>query len=295
MKLRLLSKYKSLSTKTHAMLVFVSFICYSTNFFSMHPDFEYTLLDMFVGTAIPCFVGGFSVRYLLSKKIGVDEASLSFITLIWFIVVFFSAGVLVDEKKEKFKNEELQRGNYYLMTARFVSLRGGVWTLQSVYDNKFLEDATDDHWGTRLQPYKKDTVLIKKTLGGYSVVVKGGLSDEEIKRFQRPILYVNEQEQKSYSFEEYKEALRNSHKRLGCVFEKQRFGLLKVGVTNLQACYLVVDKDSDVYDDIYKTVEEGDTVILRVSDSIPSVNQVLNWHPTREEIEKCRTPVKLVE
>lgn len=49
--------------------------------------------------------------------------------------------------------------------------------------------------------------------------------------------------------------------------------------------------------DNYKGVvcNVGDTVILRVSDEYPRVNQVLNWHPTHEEIEKYMTPVKLIE
>ena len=47
--------------------------------------------------------------------------------------------------------------------------------------------------------------------------------------------------------------------------------------------------------EIYNGAAVGDTVIIRVSDALPQLNRVITWHPTREEIEKYRVPVKLIE
>jgi len=133
------------------------------------------------------------------------------------------------------------------------------------------------------------------TLGGYSEIIKVGVSAEEKKKFFEPVLYVDNKEQKNYSQEERRKAMHKSHKRLGFVFEKQKFGLLKIGITESQAIYRVLAKETDLFDDVYKTISVGDTIILRESDSIPQINCVLNWHPTPEEIEKYKTPVRLIE
>ena len=280
---------------THIILLGLSVVCYVSNFFDVIPDLENFPLSMFLGMVVPGLLGGYSLRYLLAKKTGVDEKSLSFVWLIWLLIVGISGGIINDKRYAQFRSEELKRGIYYLMTAKFVSLSGGIWYLQGIYDNRTLKEVSDNKWGDKYQQYSKDTVLVKQTLGGYSEIIKVRLSAEEKKKYFEPVLYVDNKEQKSYSQEERRKAMYKSHKRLGFVFEKQRFGLLKIGIEQSQSSYQVINKESELYDDVFKLINIGDTVILRVSDSIPQINQVLNWHPTPEEIEKYKTPVKLIE
>ena len=39
-------------------------------------------------------------------------------------------------------------------------------------------------------------------------------------------------------------------------------------------------------------IQKGDKVILRVSDEYPRVNEVLEWNPTYDEIERYKVPRK---
>ena len=78
--------------------------------------------------------------------------------------------------------------------------------------------------------------------------------------------------------------LLNSHKSLAFVYDKyqdEHIGAyLEVGIDeNHTRTYLFKTFEKD-YEQIYKTVSIGDTVIAHVSDSIPQLNQVLDWHPT---------------
>ena len=288
-------KYSKLTLRIHIVLFGLSVVCYVSNFFDVIPDLENFPLSMFLGMVVPGLIGGYSLRYLLAKKTGVDKESLWFVWGIWLLIVFMSEGIIEDKRHEQFRKDELTRGNYYLMTAKFVALSGGIWTMHGIYDNRIMEEVSDNKWGDKYQQYSKDTVLVKQTLGGYSEIIKIRLSAEEKKKFYKPVLYVDNKEQKNYSQEEYREAMHKSHKRLGFVFEKQKFGLLKIGITESNASYHVISMESDLYDDVYKTVNVGDTIILRVSDSIPQINRVLNWQPTPADIEKYKTPVRVKE
>lgn len=288
-------KYTNMIFAIHVVLLLISVVGYLANIFDIIPDLQYFPLDMFVGIVVPGLVGGYSIRYLLAQKIGVDEKSLWFVWLIWMLMTYVSGGIIEDKRYAQFRREELERGNYYLMTAKFQSLIGGVWYLLGLYNNQEIREYSDNKWGDKYQPYSNDTVLVKKTLGGYSEIIKVRLSAEEKKKFYEPVLYVDNKEQKMYSQEEYSEAMHKSHKRLGFVYKKQKFGILKIGITESQASYHVLAIETDLYDDVYKTINVGDTIILRVSDSIPQINHVLNWQPTREQIEKYKTPVKLIE
>ena len=78
--------------------------------------------------------------------------------------------------------------------------------------------------------------------------------------------------------------LLNSHKSLAFVYDKyqdEHIGAyLEVGIDeNHTRTYLFKTFEKD-YEQIYKTVSIGDTVIALASDSIPQLNQVLDWHPT---------------
>lgn len=89
----------------------------------------------------------------------------------------------------------------------------------------------------------------------------------------------------SYCSKEFEDKmLLNSHKSLAFVYDKyqdEHIGAyLEVGIDeNHTRTYLFKTFEKD-YEQIYKTVSIGDTVIAHVSDSIPQLNQVLDWHPT---------------
>ena len=94
-----------------------------------------------------------------------------------------------------------------------------------------------------------------------------------------------------------KQYIKQSHKCVGVVYSKKKvhrshhYIIIRTGIDSLHTREQRVPKDSP----LVKTIHVGDTIILRVSDEYPRVNHVLNWHPTLEEIEKYKTPVKLIE
>ena len=97
--------------------------------------------------------------------------------------------------------------------------------------------------------------------------------------------------------------MRNSHTQIGVVYRKysnwsysktmHEIHHLSIGISSSQTKDHWLQKEKEVA--IFESMHVGDTVILRVSDKYPRVNKVLNWHPTHDEIEKYKTPVKLIE
>lgn len=190
--------------------------------------------------------------------------------------------------------EEEQNENYYLMIAKYKSKDNKTCYLQALSDNH-ISIEIPDKWDDIYREHRNDTILVKKTLGGYSQVMKCRLSAEEKKKYYTPVLFVGGKEQKTFSKEEQIEAFHNSHKCLGFIYDKQEYGLFKIGVNDSITRYHVMDTKLKNYDRLYSTVNIGDTVILRVSDSIPQLTQVLSWDPSFEEKKRYKTPVKLVE
>ena len=89
--------------------------------------------------------------------------------------------------------------------------------------------------------------------------------------------------------------LQSSHKQIGVIYgknkeNKKKYYTIRVGISaNLF-------KEHPIYSKyLYESVSLGDTVLIRVSDKYPRINRVLNWQPTREEIEKYKRPVSLIE
>ena len=78
----------------------------------------------------------------------------------------------------------------------------------------------------------------------------------------------------------YRSAMKGADYKLGCV-----------GINERNLCEQRIPEDSP----LIKSIHIGDTIILRVSDEYPRVNRVLDWHPTPEQIEKYKTPVRLIE
>ena len=95
------------------------------------------------------------------------------------------------------------------------------------------------------------------------------------------------------------EMLHQSHKRIGFVYDKyqdEHIGAyLEVGIDKKHVRTFFFKTFEKTFEKTYQTVNIGDTIILRVSDSIPQINRVLDWHPTPEQIEKYKTPVRLIE
>ena len=91
--------------------------------------------------------------------------------------------------------------------------------------------------------------------------------------------------------------IENSYSSIGVIYKYRSamkgadYKLVCVGINERYLCEQRIPEDSP----LIKSIHIGDTIILRVSDEYPRVNQVLNWHPTPEEIEKYKTPVKLIE
>lgn len=124
----------------------------------------------------------------------------------------------------------------------------------------------------------------------------------ELERYQQPQPFDESMIVKDYSrcskeFE--KQMLHESHKRIGLIYDKYKDdyvgAYLEIGIdpkhTRAHIFHTYDEKEMKIYND----ASAGDTVIIRYSDDLPQVNRVLNWHPTHEEIEKYRRPVKLIE
>ncbi|MBR6250204.1 MAG: hypothetical protein IKR17_03285, partial [Bacteroidales bacterium] len=99
--------------------------------------------------------------------------------------------------------------------------------------------------------------------------------------------YANYKEPTDYSncSKEFEtEMLHKSHKRIGFVYDKyqdEHFGAyLEVGIDRQHVRTFLFKTFEKNFEKIYQTVNIGDTVVLRVSDSIPQINRVLIWHPT---------------
>lgn len=102
------------------------------------------------------------------------------------------------------------------------------------------------------------------------------------------------------TFEEYANHLnhlylKDSNVRIGKVYEKRiplRRGAhcveIKVGIDKNHTRVYRIDEYSELASSIYG----GKLVILRVSDEYPRVNEVLEWNPTHEEIERYKIPRK---
>ena len=89
--------------------------------------------------------------------------------------------------------------------------------------------------------------------------------------------------------------LKDSNVRIGKVYEKRiplRRGAhcveIKVGIDKIHTRVYRIDEYSELASSIYV----GKQVILRVSDEYPRVNEVLEWNPTYDEIEKHKVPRK---
>jgi hypothetical protein len=100
-----------------------------------------------------------------------------------------------------------------------------------------------------------------------------------------------------YCYVEYDECiyLKNSHVRVGEVYDiytPLRRGAhcveIKVGIDKNHTRVYRIDEYSELASSIYG----GKLVILRVSDEYPRVNEVLEWNPTYDEIERYKVPRK---
>ena len=112
-----------------------------------------------------------------------------------------------------------------------------------------------------------------------------------------PLLYIYCDIYSNYSDNLEQKFIKQSHKRVGIVYSKERPGYrshhytVRTGIDSTHTREQRVPKGSP----LLKTIHIGDTVILQVSDEYPRVNKVLDWQPTSEKIEKYRNPVQFVE
>ena len=99
----------------------------------------------------------------------------------------------------------------------------------------------------------------------------------------------------NYSEDVKKEMLRESHIKIGYVYNiRTPIGRgayhkeIKVGVDK---DYKSKHKISNEMFEL-RPINIGDTILLRISDEYPRVTEVLNWFPSKEEIERYKVPRK---
>ncbi|MBR6249709.1 MAG: hypothetical protein IKR17_00765, partial [Bacteroidales bacterium] len=69
------------------------------------------------------------------------------------------------------------------------------------------------------------------------------------------------------------------------------YAKLKVGQMMTNNIKIECAKDRQIYENLNK----GDTVLVKMTEGKEKSVSVLNWHPTPEQIEKYKTPVRLIE
>lgn len=168
------------------------------------------------------------------------------------------------------------------------------------------EFATTDRLYTKI--YKRlnigDKVLLQvsDSLSEVNRVISWQPTEQELEQYQQPQPFDESMIVKDYSrcskeFE--KQMLHESHKRQGVIYDKYEDdyvgAYLEIGIDDKHTRAHILHTYDEKEMAIYNEASVGDTVIVRVSDAIPQLNRVLNWHPTHEEIDKYRTPIKLIE
>lgn len=154
----------------------------------------------------------------------------------------------------------------------------------------------------RLNIGDKVILQVSDTLPEINRVINWQPTEAEIMQYQHSQPFDEKMIVKDYSrctkeFE--KEKLHESHKRLGVIYDKYKDdyvgAYLEVGIDENHTRAHIFHTYDEGEMKVYNETAVGDTVILRVSDALPQLNSVLTWHPTHDEIEKYKTPVKLIE
>lgn len=69
---------------------------------------------------------------------------------------------------------------------------------------------------------------------------------------------------------------------------KRTWETILVGIKKGMVTAYYVKRNNEAYFDVFRKIEIGDTVIMKVSKKYPDVNRVINWLPSHEEIEKYK-------
>lgn len=107
-----------------------------------------------------------------------------------------------------------------------------------------------------------------------------------------------EQEIKRLIDKQVDDALAQSYISLGYVIyksekadwssNKRTWETILVGIKKGMFTAYYVKRNNEAYFDVFRKIEIGDTVIMKVSKKYPDVNRVINWLPSHEEIEKYK-------
>jgi len=81
---------------------------------------------------------------------------------------------------------------------------------------------------------------------------------------------------------------------LGRSYRKGTFYYVKLKIGNKMETNYVKIK-STRHRQIFESLHEGDSVLVKMTEGKTKTVDVLNWHPTPEEIEKYKTPVRVIE
>ena len=82
--------------------------------------------------------------------------------------------------------------------------------------------------------------------------------------------------------------------QIGYIFKKDSRGITKQFNTMV---YVGINR-SKLWNhemSMFKNINVGDTILMKLSANDPDFNEVVSWHPTHEEMEKYKTPVPLTE
>lgn len=245
---------------------FVYFIISCTSFFSIFPRFHSSFwVDSFIGLLLLIVL--YFVELIIPPTIKCIIGQTDFSLQI---------GVVSD--KIKMHGGRYNRGYDYFIH---------VCTNSNVNSSFEIEKNTYE----KLQ--LGDTLLLVVPYRGGVDIKNGFPTHEEIERYKVPQHYINGELQVKPPYEQYAAAVRDSmlrmsHNQIGYVFEKtddEYFRhLVKVGIDAEHTTTHEFYETDRNYPKVYKRMNVGDTVILRVSDSMPEINRVLCWQPNEKEI-----------
>ena len=186
--------------------------------------------------------------------------------------------------------------NYYLEDAVVYRISYGKYSWRAVYKTIYTneEGSTDYYSNCKVG----DTIIIKSDYQPknnliHSIVIQNRPSQGDKIKYKQPVLFINGKKQPMDSIPTCKvnlkkECLSDYTCQVGYVLKKERDkflrNILEIGVSEHESRLYEI-KYTEI-DEKFNSINQGDTVILIVSKDNPQINQVANWHPKREEIEK---------
>ena len=274
------------------LIIYISILCLVFGLFWWFEflfDCHYENDVQYLFQMISPFIVMFSSIPLFKK---LSKESWQFFALAFFFLIMGITASHIKKSDEKTYNAS----NYYLEDAVVYRFSYNKYSKKAEYKTIYTnnEGLTDCYSGCEIG----DTIIVKCDYNTGNnitnrVVIQTRPTRLDKIRYKQPVLFINDKKQPMDSIPTCKinikeECLSDYMCQVGYVFKKERDkflrNILKIGVSE-QMSRLYEIKYTEI-DEKFNSINQGDTVVLIVSKENPQINQVTQWHPKHEEIEK---------